>query len=261
MTMSFVIVTFQSAKVIRACIDAVAEAMPDAEIIVVDNASTDGTRAIVEGTDARLHALDRNTGFAAAANCGARLARGPLVCFLNPDCLVDRDVCLSAVEALAGKANACATPDFAARGSTHEGRKPGYTRLQLLAELALSRKRMRWLGRAIASIGAHGDPHWHWALGTCLFVPRQLFLDLGGFDQRYFMYCEDVEFGLALHRAGGEVIALPHVVSHPGREGSDLPRKERERMLAGARIIYGERHYGRPFGLLLRLAGLTFLRS
>jgi hypothetical protein len=83
---AIVIVTYNSAAEIGTCLDALARlSAEDTEVLVVDNASADGTREEVARRNVRLIANPANTGFAAALNQGVRATNAPLVLSLNPD--------------------------------------------------------------------------------------------------------------------------------------------------------------------------------
>ena len=81
---AIVIVTHQSADVIGACLESIA-LLPDSEVIVIDNASSDSTCEKVAATGVRLIANNGNEGFAAAVNQGVRNTAAPLILLLNPD--------------------------------------------------------------------------------------------------------------------------------------------------------------------------------
>lgn len=251
MMLSFVIVTYQSAGVIAECLRH-ARAVPDSEIVVVDNASTDRTCALVAEAGITPHVMPHNAGFAAAANAGAARARGELLCFLNPDCFVDAEVCAAALRAIGARENVCAVPDFQLGDGVASGRQPGYTRTKLLADMMETAGWRPAIWQGLRKLPTLHDSGWFWPLGTCLFVPRETFLSLGGFDTRYFLFMEDVEFGRALAATGGEIISLPYVVRHGGAEGARVSMDERLRLLERARLVYAHRHYGGPFAALLR---------
>ncbi len=82
---SVVIVTYNSEACVGACIDSLAASLPDAEILVVDNASTDASRAAAARHGATVVELPENVGFGRACNVGARRATREHVLFLNPD--------------------------------------------------------------------------------------------------------------------------------------------------------------------------------
>ena len=249
-----ILVTHQSARVLDTCLDQL-DGLPDLSVVVVDNASTDGTCEQARARGVRLLIRETNTGFSAAANVGAQQAKGPLLCFLNPDSHLTAETLAAARFALADRPRACATPDFTQGDALVPGRQPGYTWRKVLADLMENNGRMPRLARHLRAHPHHHDHRWHWPLGTCLFVPAALFRELGGFDERYFLYMEDVDFGWRLHRAGGEVIALPTRIAHGSMQGSALSLHQRLPLLNAARIQFARRHYGLFAGGLARWMG------
>lgn len=238
-----IVVTHQSAGVLGPCLDRLAE-LPGLAVLVVDNASTDGSRELAAARGVPVLASKTNSGFAAAANLGARAAGRPLLCFLNPDCLLTAETLDAARTALAHRPQACAVPDFDQDGTVVPGRQPGYTWRKVLADLMENNRRFPALTRRLRAHAAHHDTGWHWPLGTCLFVPAPLFKAVGGFDERYFLYMEDVEFGWQLSRRGGEVVALSTSVAHGGMQGATVAHGQRQRLLNAARVQFARRHYG-----------------
>ncbi|MEQ9814014.1 MAG: glycosyltransferase [Azospirillaceae bacterium] len=249
----FVIVTYQSARAIGGCLAAL-NAVAGASVVVVDNASTDDTAAMVAASGASLVLMERNLGFAAAANLGARASQERVLCFLNPDCLVTPDAVDTALGVLARHPRDCVVPSYATADFVLPGRQYGYTRWKLLADMMESglwpRRLIGWVKRR----PGYEDRSWCWPLGTCLFIARDRFLGLGGFDERYFLYMEDVEFGRTLCRSGGRVHQIDHVLSHGGAMGSCVSRRDRERLLTSGRQRYGRQAYGPGFHLLMKLA-------
>jgi GT2 family glycosyltransferase len=123
----------------------------------------------------------RNTGFAAGANEAARLGSQPLICFVNPDGDLTRD-CLDALEAgMADPTVAACEPDL---GGGNREWAPGGT--------------VEWLS------------------GSCLVVRRELFEQVGGFDERLFMYAEDVDLSYKLAAHGRLVHVADSVYEHRG---------------------------------------------
>jgi GT2 family glycosyltransferase len=198
-----VIVTYNSGAVIGACLDAV---LPTgAEIVVVDNASTDGTRAEVERRGVRFIANPANRGFAAATNQGFFVLRRTHVLMLNPDAVLQ-----SGLERLR---DACDLPGSAGAGGRLVDRRgnaqvgfmvrsfPSAASLALEA-LLLNRLwpnnpvnwRYRGLGLDYTSRQEVEQP-----AGAFLMIRRAVWQELGGFDEGYFpLWFEDVDF---CHRA------------------------------------------------------------
>ena len=240
-----VLVTHESAAVLGGCLAALAD-IPALEVVVVDNASTDATADLVRAAGLEVIVLERNLGFAAAANVGARQARAPRLCFLNPDCALTAAAVAAARAAWNDDPTAVLVPDFRQGGTRVEGRQPGYSRVKLLTDLlegraALPRLRSRLMRRA-----SYHDRRWWWPLGTCLFLPRAVFERVGTFDERYFLYMEDCELGAALHRAGIAIRSLPVALDHVGCGSSAISAAHRLALLEAARLRYAALHYGRP---------------
>lgn len=253
-TLDIVTVTFDSADVIDTCLEAVAALPQRPTVIVVDNRSSDDTRELAKRKGHAVVDAGANLGYAAAANLGARKGRADVLCFLNPDCEITAAVVEQAFATFAADDRCCAVPTYRhSDGSIVPGRQPGYSRRKLLGDIVETAGAPQWTAR-LKRRGTHHDERWHWPLGACLFVPRSLFDELGGFDERYFVYMEDVRFGLDLCRAGGRVMALDSTLEHLGGQGSALSNEQRIRLLDDARLRFAADRYGRVFALSLRMA-------
>lgn len=251
----FVVVTYRSARAIEGCLDA-ALAVTGASALVIDNASDDDTAARAAARGAAVLVMDRNLGFAAAANRGAQASGERFLCFLNPDCLVTPAAVRAALEILLRHPLDCVVPSYATADFVLPGLQQSYTRWKLLADMMESG---HWPPRLIGWVKrrrGYEDRSWCWPLGTCLFIARDRFVALGGFDERYFLYMEDVAFGWTLVRSGGRVHQIDHVLPHGGAMGSAVSARQRERLLTSGRQQYGRRTYGLAFLLLMKLARL-----
>ena len=215
-TISIVVVAFNSrTEVERTLPAAVAELRPGDELIVVDNASDDGTPGTVADVapDARLLQMDRNVGFAAAVNAGARAATGNLLIFLNPD-----------ARPLPGFGEAIRRPLL---------RKEGWSAWMGLVACDHGRF-VNSLGNAvhftgIAWAGGHGQPlpadlepdEVTAASGACLAIPARVWKEVGGFPEEFFLYHEDIDLSLRLRLAGLRVGIEPAAaVDHDYEFGS-----------------------------------------
>lgn len=198
MTLSVVIVSYASSGHVLATLDVVrAQLQPGDEVVVVDNASPDGTADLVAGAApwARLERSATNTGFAGGANRGAELARGALLLFLNPDAVPEP----GALDALrAGAARWDAWQGLLLRDDAELVNSAG-GEVHYLG--------VAWAGGCDAPARDAGrDPRpIGFASGACLAVSRARFLALGGFSAPFFMYCEDVDLSLRVRLAGGRV--------------------------------------------------------
>jgi GT2 family glycosyltransferase len=194
--LSVVVVTYNSREDIVRTLPAVAEQLSEGdELVVVDNASSDGTADVAETHATAVVRNGANEGFAAAANAGAARATGDLLVFLNPDAVPGP-----------GFAQAIAAPLREGRGwaawmglvTAEQGRIVNtsggvvhFTGIAWAGEF----------GRPADAVPAEAREV-GFASGACLAVPRENWSE---FPEHYFMYCEDVDLSLRLRLAGGRV--------------------------------------------------------
>lgn len=246
---SFIVVAYNSVAVLGDCLRLL-QRYPNGEIVLVDNNSTDDSALIAERLEIKVVRNAKNLGFAQAANQGARLASHEILCFLNPDALLTLHATRMAVEEISpGK---MLVPNFVhIDGSTVNGVQFGYTRLKLFRDL-VSQGKLPIVGKIIEK-RSH-DRSWQWPIAACLFVTANDFERLNGFNEDYFLYMEDVDFGFRASQFGISAQALPAVVSHLSSLGSSITPEEREKLLADARIQFARNMYGSLFAGLLRVS-------
>lgn len=199
--LSAVVVTFNCREQVGAALRAVLGELEQAdELIVVDNASGDGTaEAVAElGPAVTLIRQRENVGFAAAANAGAARSSGDLLVFLNPDAVpapgfgeairrpLDDDRAWSAWMGLV----------------TADGGKIVNTQGGVVHFTGIA-----WAGGAGEPLAEapEGPREVGFASGACLAVPAAVWSELGGFPPDFFMYSEDVDICLRIRLAGGRV--------------------------------------------------------
>lgn len=249
--LAVVLVSHQSAAALDGCLSSLPMAGV-AEVVVVDNASTDGSQTVARRRGALVIESPINRGFAWAANRGAEAAQAPVVCFLNPDCRPTAGALTAAVAAVGGGGLVCAAPALDEGDTIVPGRQPGYTRIKLLADVLETAWGNSLLVRWLRRRPGHDDRSWWWAHGACMTIPRGVFLTLGGFDEGYLLYMEDVDLGRRISAAGGRVESLEERVGHARSGSSAISREHRRRLLLEGRIRYGARHHGRWFAAGLR---------
>ena len=199
-----VIVTHDSAAEVGAVLGALGPQLrPDDELIVVDNGSVDSTLDVVRAAAPAARVVSQgNKGFAGGAVAGAALASSPLLLFLNPDAR-PASGCLDALRRAAwerpqwGAWQALVTMDDGTRINT-AGNVAHF--------LGVS-----WAGsceRPVSEAPA-GLSDVAFASGAALMVRRQAWQEVGGFDERWFMYCEDLDLALRLWLAGWGVGIAP----------------------------------------------------
>lgn len=249
--LTIVIVSHDSERVIARCVDSIGPALRD-RILVVDNASTDGTLGVLRERGVAVIAQAVNEGFGCAANRGARTASTRHLCFLNPDCEVTPGLVPAGVRALEADPRSCVVPLFdEGAGGVVQGRRAGYTRLKLVHDTLQANYGSPAICDWLRDCQRYDDPRWAWPYGACFFVERQRFLEVGGFDVRFFMYMEDVDFGRRLYAAGGHVVTLPVAVRHAPQSGAGIDTRRRLALLNEGRVRYARAQYGAAFAGLL----------
>lgn len=203
--LAVVVVTHESARVLPATLRALRPQLePGDELIVVDCASGDDPAAVLreDAPSARMLALDDNRGFAGGAVAGAEATSAPLLLFLNPD-TVPAPGCLDAMRAAAHSQPAWGAWQALVTlpGGEHVNTRGGV---------------IHYLGFAWA--GGHDEPvrdvapdpvEVGFASGAALAVRRDAWDEVGGFEPKYFMYCEDVDLAMRMRLAGWGVGIVP----------------------------------------------------
>lgn len=256
MNVDVVVVSFNSSKHIRACVEPLVD-QADVRVIVVDNGSQDATLQVVAELPVEVVDLKLNCGFASACNHGWRSGNAPLVLFLNPDAVIDDASvhCLSQVLEQDARIGAVGPKLVAPDGSLQFSQRR-FPRLRSAYAQAffLHRcfPRSPWASEDVydrALYDRSGSPEC--LEGACLLVRRSLLTRLGGFDERFFLYSEDIDLCLRLRALGVDVRYEPRAVCTHAGQGSgtrSLP------LLTESRIRYVQKHSGRGAEAALRLA-------
>lgn len=220
---SVILVAYEPGPTLAACLEALrAQTFGDFEIVLVDNGCSGGEAMAASQADPSIVYIDAgaNLGFAAGVNLGARTARGRWLALLNPDAYADPAWLEELVKATKAWPSVHA---FASR--------------QLMAE---DPGRLDGLGDVMSIVGFPfrggyrlpdpGDTEVGEVFSACggaMLVDRALFLDMGGFDERFFCYCEDVDLGYRLRLRGEPTLVIPAaVVRHEGSASTGGPRSD-----------------------------------
>jgi GT2 family glycosyltransferase len=232
--LSIIIVSYNTIDLLRGClksIDKVISVQNDfaAEVIVVDNGSRDGSVQMVSSEFPSVHLLaeNNNLGFGVANNVGANAANGEFLLLINSDTEVDNDVGRGLVEYLRSNPTVgCVAPKIVLPDGTSQpkvlGNLPTPWRL-LVQSVALNRlfnKSKLFSGIDIENY-LDKEAVVGWVSGVCLCIRRSHYNSIGGFDPRFFMYCEDIELCLRIGKNIGSVVHLDaYPVLHYGGASS-----------------------------------------
>jgi N-acetylglucosaminyl-diphospho-decaprenol L-rhamnosyltransferase len=197
-----VLVTYHS----RALVQELLSGLPrDLPVVVVDNAR--GADSVHEVLSGRTHARYLNgggVGFARAANLGARTSRRPYLVFVNPDTSPTVEPLRAIVDDLVvdDSLAAVAATTVSADGRVELGVGGWEPTLSRVLVYATGLHNRFPHGGVFARPEPYRAIELEWLTGACLAVPRETFLALGGFDERFFLYNEDMAYGRQLRRAG-----------------------------------------------------------
>jgi hypothetical protein len=250
--LDLVIVSYNACEDLRNCLRSLRGHPPsrDVRLVVVDNASTDRSVAVAseEWPGALVLPQAENLGFARANNLGIRAGTSPLVLLLNGDTVVPAGAIDALVAALEED------PAAAAAG-------PRLVDADGLPELSFGRMISPWNELQQKLIGrwhARGVPavrNWvrrrtsrrhypDWVSGACLLVRRGDAEAAGLFDERFFMYTEDVDFCAALRARGRRVLFTPaaEVVHLRGRSGQSAPAATAS-LYRRSQVAFYEKHH------------------
>jgi GT2 family glycosyltransferase len=197
MTVGFVVVTYNSDAVLAGCLASVPQGQP---IVVVDNASRDRSVEVARSFGAQVISNPKNLGFGAACNQGAKCLSTSHVFFLNPDATLTRTSLDELEKAIQRFPEAGGFgPAVKIHGQTRSFRDKSYIQDQG--------------SRYIPDLEAPRDyTEVDYIDGAALVCDRQLFLDLGGFDESLFLYYEDDDLCYRMRLQNKALIYVPQAV-------------------------------------------------
>ena len=255
-----VIVSWNSRDDLQACLQSLATVSLPLEVVVVDNASSDGSADAARAKAPQAMVIDagENLGFARASNRGWCASRAPYVLFLNPDATVTPGALESLRAILEARPEVgivgplTHNPDGTPQISFGPDLTPlGEWRQRRLVSRVRDRdpRTLRWLEDATSR---EQEPAW--VSGSCLLIRRTLLETLGGFDEGFFLYEEDVDLCVRARKAGARVVFTPlaRVIHRLGRsmeQAATRARAEYDR----SHVHFYRKHNGPLLTGLLRL--------
>ncbi len=270
MRLSVIIVSYNVRHFLDLCLHSVQQAAggQEAEIIVVDNASADDSVAWVEAhfPDVKIIANKTNTGFSRANNQGVEIATGKYVLFLNPDTVMPEDFFSKTLEYLDAhpEAGALGPRLIDGKGAFAPDAKKGFPTFAIAFFKTTGLHRLFPKSTLFNGYYAPQVGEWETApvevlSGCCMLVRRQVIDAVGGaFDERFFMYCEDVDLSYRIVEGGWQNIYFPPAtLVHYKGESTRKATISYIRVFNEALAAFVRKHYSRRsariFVLLLHL--------
>ena len=216
-----VIVTFESRREVPSCLESLNSTAPDwvREVIVVDNASSDGTSQFLRSNhkpNILVQINSENIGFGRAMNQGAASATGEYLLILNPDCTMQPGTVAELAHFLdcRPEAAACGPMICGTKGEFQYCSRRGFpTPLNAVAYIfhldRLFPRNRTFGGYQMRFLDPRLELVTDSLSGACMMVRRSVFQEVGGFDEDYFLFGEDIDLCWKIRQAGHEVWYTP----------------------------------------------------
>lgn len=263
-TLSVIIVSWNVRELLKRALHSITNSWgerPGLEIIVVDNASSDGTPAMVERDfpDVTLIASPENRGYGAGNNQGIAAARGEYILVLNPDVELVSDALPRLVDfaEIRPEVGLVAPQLLTPEGEIQSSRR----RFPTLPVLFLESTWLQMLlpERSLRHYYAKDAPDTStqsldWVQGAAMLVRRSVVEKVGGFDEAFFMYSEELDWCRRIKEAGWEIVYYPEarIIHHEGKSSEQVV-PARHIYFQSSKIHYTRKYHGPFIAELLRL--------
>jgi GT2 family glycosyltransferase len=249
---SVVIVARNGREYLRKCLKSLFENKDLLEVIVVDNNSEEDIVSLVteEFPKVTLIKNNRNLGFGAANNLGVGQAKSEIIFFCNPDTIVGKECLQNAKEYFNDHSEVgIIGAKLFVDESRQELQKEAMGRFPRILDLMFRRMN-------IAQWGVNAPLEVDWVSGAAMFIRRDLFDQLGGFDENFFMYWEDVDLCLRARKLGYKTTYLPTAeVIHFGGKSINSNRTRKQLYYASQNYFF-KKHYNLVYQKIM-----SFFRS
>lgn len=213
--LSIIIVNYNSGSVLEALVDYLLQTLTMTDIILVDNNSSDKSADFaMQLPGVRLISQPKNIGFGSAANIGAAAANRPLLLFLNPDCFPNSDAIseMAKVLELDDNVGLCGARLLDFNGKEQLGgrrRNPTFsliigkafrqlTRIEHIPSFDLNMDPVPNLPASVEAVS-----------GACMMTTKKIHNDLAGFDEKFFLHFEDLDYCRRIRQLGYRVLFVP----------------------------------------------------
>jgi N-acetylglucosaminyl-diphospho-decaprenol L-rhamnosyltransferase len=260
-TLSIIIVSWNTRDLLAACLTSIRVTAGDIvpEVIVVDNASADGSSDMVSSEFPEFTVIrsKENLGFAGANNIGMRQARGRYVMLLNSDAELTPGSASRMIEYIERHPDVgLIAPKLVSPDGTLQinGQKFPTLAREILGVLRAPRffpglGKLGW-GREDFDVNADVDS----LAGACMLVRREVVDTVGGLDEQFFMYFEDVDWCLRIKKAGWRIhyVGEVQIVHGWAQSSAKQGLVKAHGMLHASRYLYFRKHHGPVQGLIIR---------
>ena len=262
---SVIIVSYKVRYYIEQCLYSVLRSVPDAEIFVVDNDSADGSVEFLRKRFPQVEEIDNgcNAGFGKANNIALAKATGRYVLFLNPDTVVAERTIPGCIEYMD------AHPDTGAVGVRMQY-GDGHFALESRRSLptpSVAFWHMTGIGRLFSHSRVFAKYHLSYldrdrecridvVSGAYMFIRKEALDKIGGFDEAFFMYGEDIDLSYRILQQGYKNCYLPLPIVHYKGESTNKTSYRYAKVFYDAMNIFFDKHfkrYSRLFAVLVKM--------
>lgn len=253
MTFSIIIINYKTAKITADCLQSLLKLAPPTlkEIILIDNASSDGGLELLS-TEFKdkiiIIANDKNLGFAAANNQGSLKASGDLLLFLNSDTIINENIFDSCVNIFKNHPEIGIISPLL-KTESGDIQENYYGDFPVLSKLIFKNRFKTGTKQESATSYFISD----WVSGCALIIRRELFEKLGGWDDNFFLYFEDVDICKRAQEYNYQTaVSQQTSLIHLGGKSLTL-NSQRKKYYYHAQNYYFRKHYGRFTEILMRI--------
>ena len=212
---SFIIVNYNSGNYLYHCVKSIDVNLEfDYEIIIIDNNSNDSSIKKINFKNSKIVTLKKNKGFARANNIGTKLSSGHILHFLNPDCLVDKNInelykkIINNSDFSVGVNKLC---DLDNKIQKSKHLIPNF--LNVITKLFFPKKAQ------------------YWYLGASIIINRKIYDKIGGWSEDYKLYSEDLDFFYKINKNNYKIIEYDEKIIHCGEVSTSKKWNEYERFI------------------------------
>jgi len=267
--LDIIIINWNSGKLLENCIKSIVNTVRESfklQIIVVDNASIDDSLSFINKSNLPIKLIKNkeNVGFARACNQALRYSKGNYILFLNPDTILKKDTLYKAIDIMESN------PDISVLGCKQVDENgniiPSCSRFPKLINyiydiLGLSKIWPKTFKPATIMIDwDHKDSRCvDHVMGSFMLIRRDVLKKVGNFDERFFVYLEDLDLSKRIIEMGGKIFYSTDLEIY--HEGGGTSKKVKDRRLyysLKSRIRYGYKHFKKIDAVLLFILTIVF---
>ncbi len=238
---SIIIVNYNTKILLKNCLNSIFAncLLDDFEIIVVDNNSYDGSVEMLNNDfkdRVKIIANKENIGFGSANNQGAQIARGEYLFFLNSDTIIKNDILTPIKKFLEiNKQVSIVAPRLLLKNGIEQ--KFAFGNFPTLLNLIFRKI-------DIKKMDSNKSQEVNWVSGAALVIRKNIFKRIGGFDENFFMYFEDVDLCKRVQDLGYKTMILPQIfLVHLGGKSININIQRKKYYYASQDYFY-KKHYG-----------------